>query len=124
MCRDGEEVGIEGIEAVVSEVEREVLVPSAILNQDEREKIVTHPIDSIARHLPSQTVDVDRPHIIVAQRFPEERKRDRISIGHVTLGRIIPDRTVAEDILFPLGEPAILSEPTLGTGRRRRHLEE
>lgn len=83
-----------------------------------------HSIDSIARHLPSQTIDIYRPHVKVTQRFPQERKRDRISIRHITLGRIIPDGTIAEDVLFPLGKPAVLSEPALGSSRRGSHLEE
>ena len=84
----------------------------------------THSINSITRYLPCQSINIDGPHVKVAERFPEERQGDRIPIGHIPFGRIITNGSITEDVLFSLGEPAILPEPTLGTRRSRGHLEE
>lgn len=73
---------------------------------------------------PDQTQEVNRPHVVVAQRVPEHLGGDSLAIMHASLAGVVAEHPVDHDLLLVLVEPAVLAtEPAFGLCRGCWHPE-
>lgn len=103
---DGQQVRLERAESQRRQLQRDVVGRRA------------------GRDQPRQTYQVDQPHVVVAQRLPQQLGRHRLAVVHGALAGVVPDDSVHHDLLLPFAEPSVSSpEPAGRLSRRRRHVE-
>lgn len=58
---------------------------------------------------PCQAEDVDNPHVVVLQCFPEEFWCDRLAIVHAAFAGVVAENAVNHDLLLALIEPPLFT---------------
>lgn len=69
---------------------------------------------------PGEADDVDGPHVVVFQTFPDHCETQSLPIMHVALGRVIAQDAIDHDLLLVLVEPPVFAAKFAGSLRRRR----
>lgn len=99
ICRDRQEVGLEGPESHGLELQCQVL---------------SH---WICWDHPSEPDQIYWPHVPILETFPEHGERQALTIVHVPLTWVITQHSVHHDFFFSLVEPSILAaEEACGLG--------
>lgn len=61
-----------------------------------------------------QADHVQRPEIVVFETLPEAREVHSLPVVHISLGRIVSQETIDEDLLLALREPALFATEPVG----------
>lgn len=102
--RDSQQIGFESAKAHALQLDSDVVC---------RWRVGNHP---------DQTQEVNRPHVVVAQRVPEHLGGDSLAIVHASLAGVVAEHTVDHDLFLVLVEPAVLAtEPAFGLCRGCGH---
>jgi hypothetical protein len=93
--RDGEEVGVEGVETERAEDQSQVGG------------------DGVGGESPGESEEVDGPEVVIAHSFPEELEVEALAVVHVAFGPVVAEDAVDHDDFFA-GKPFVFASEVGG----------